>query len=102
MVTVDNFDVAVTKIQRVIIDKAIIPAGHGIAANTVAGKHGNLHAVIGNKQMITAAHDFVIHIEEKVIRIKLERCLQIQIICKIAVFQIDRGVAVDSVIAEIQ
>ena len=52
--------------------------------------------------MITAAHDFVIHIEEKDIRIKLERCLQIQIICKIAVFQIDRGVAVDSVIAEIQ
>ena len=102
VVTVDDLDVAVAVIEVVAVDEAVIPARDSVAAYPVAGEDGDLHPVITHEKMPAAPQDLAPHIVEKVVCIKLERGGGIQIVKEKAVPEIDRGMAVNSVVAEVE
>ncbi len=100
-VAVDDFDIAVTVIERIAVDKTKVTARNSMGADAVTGEQGNLHSVIGNEEVSSPTQDFMLHIKEQIVGIKLQRGGRIKIVDEKTMRQIDRSMAVNAVIPEI-
>lgn len=101
MISVDNFDVPVAEISVIAVHKPVVPAADCIIFDTVAGKNVDLHAIIGNKQVGTAFHDFVVGVVKQVVNIKPKMTGLAVIIGKTAFLEINRRLNIDVVVAEV-
>ncbi|MBP3569522.1 MAG: hypothetical protein J6K04_10195 [Lachnospiraceae bacterium] len=70
VVVVDDFDIPVAEVGIVAINKAVVLSGYGVIFNAVTGENIHLHAVICDKEVIAAFHDFMVGIVEQIINIK--------------------------------
>ena len=58
-ISVNQFNVAVTKIGAVSVHKAVITSAYGFGTDSVARGKRDLHSVVGNKIMITSFHNLM-------------------------------------------
>ena len=101
MVGVQYFNVFIAVIIGIPVDKLHVFSLYRIVFYAIAGGERYLHAVIRDKKVSAAPHNFVGSIVKQIVEIKLQFQLRFQIVYKIAFHQVDRGRKINSVVAQI-
>lgn len=102
VISVDDLDVGITEIVRVVVGKLVIAATDRVTVDAVTGEYAQLHAVVGNEEMAAASHDFVVRVEKQVVYIELEQSLRVKAVIKETVRKINRIPAVHVVVSQVQ
>lgn len=102
VIGVDDADIGIAVIGRIPVDKDIIPSGYTVILDAIALGDIVLHAIVIDKEVIAAPHDLMAGIVEKIVIVKFEIIICLQIIGKKSLLQVDRCFDIHAVIPEIQ
>ena len=79
---VENFDILVTQIVSIAVDKAVVPSLHGIVFDAVAAHDIHLHTVVGHEIVTAASGYFAGGIVEQIVLIKNKKFSRREIVIK--------------------
>ncbi len=99
VIDVIDFQILSAEIGRVVIYKAIIHAGDAIAFDPVSGGKRKLHAVVGYKIVISAAHDLMGRIIEEIFHVEFQYMMRRQIVIKKLLPQINGIAEIQSIVS---
>lgn len=101
VVGIEDFNVAITKVIGVAVDKAVINAKPCKVLDSVSGMNVGLHAIFCDKEMTAASHDRVIGIVKQIICIEKQNIGRRQMIGKKVALQIDWCLNIEAIVFKI-